>query len=188
MFREQEIKSSDSIHLQASLNRSWNSSMEIGVRATKESGETGERTYCCHGPSSILLCESHAEQHLHFAQLILLSSANRPAYPRQRSPRDYSSASTSLRPSPNRRIVFRLSSPKRRLKRKDISSLVVDAPTDFATITASFSLRFENSSRVLRCDWRRRDENMSTRIKQINSSLRSNKNFSLKPTSARTAT
>jgi acyl-CoA hydrolase len=45
----QEIKVGDLVHLSSAVNRAWGSSMEIGVRVTRESIETGIESYCCHG-------------------------------------------------------------------------------------------------------------------------------------------
>ncbi|KAI5477137.1 acyl-CoA thioesteraes 11 [Pseudohyphozyma bogoriensis] len=44
----QEIKVSDVVHISSAVNRAWGSSMEIGVRVTRETPGSRERTYCCH--------------------------------------------------------------------------------------------------------------------------------------------
>ncbi|KAG9003451.1 Acyl-coenzyme A thioesterase 12 [Tulasnella sp. JGI-2019a] len=43
----QEVRAGDLIHLHVSVNRAWGSSMETGVKVTRESATRGEQ-YCCH--------------------------------------------------------------------------------------------------------------------------------------------
>ncbi|CAI2166955.1 15268_t:CDS:10 [Funneliformis geosporum] len=42
------IKVGDFLTIQASVNRAWNTSMEVGVRVETENPITGKRKYCCH--------------------------------------------------------------------------------------------------------------------------------------------
>ncbi|CAG8460794.1 4933_t:CDS:10 [Paraglomus occultum] len=42
------IKVGDLLVIQASVNRAWNTSMEVGVRVETENPLTGKRKYCCH--------------------------------------------------------------------------------------------------------------------------------------------
>ncbi|GES90769.1 acyl-coenzyme A thioesterase 11 [Rhizophagus clarus] len=42
------IKVGDFLIIQASVNRAWNTSMEVGVRVETENAITGKRKYCCH--------------------------------------------------------------------------------------------------------------------------------------------
>ncbi|CAG8482865.1 1543_t:CDS:2 [Ambispora gerdemannii] len=43
------IKVGDFLVIQASVNRAWNTSMEVGVRVETENPLTGKKNYCCHG-------------------------------------------------------------------------------------------------------------------------------------------
>ncbi|GBC53667.2 acyl-CoA thioesterase [Rhizophagus irregularis DAOM 181602=DAOM 197198] len=42
------IRVGDFLIIQASVNRAWNTSMEVGVRVETENAITGKRRYCCH--------------------------------------------------------------------------------------------------------------------------------------------
>ncbi|GAA98405.1 uncharacterized protein L969DRAFT_47693 [Mixia osmundae IAM 14324] len=41
------IRAGDIVHLSASVNRAWSSSLETGVRCMREDGRTGEKVYAC---------------------------------------------------------------------------------------------------------------------------------------------
>ena len=43
------VKTGDILYYKARINRSWNTSMEIGVRVETQDQMTGERKFACHG-------------------------------------------------------------------------------------------------------------------------------------------
>ncbi|KAG8925938.1 Acyl-coenzyme A thioesterase 12, partial [Tulasnella sp. 418] len=44
----QEIRAGDTIHVYGSVNRAWGSSLETGIKVTREDPLTGKAQYCCH--------------------------------------------------------------------------------------------------------------------------------------------